>query len=103
MESVGEQTWAHSVKSLRPGGRIVVCGATTGDAPSADLTRTFFLQLTVIGSTMGTRDELERLLRFCVDKDVRPVIQETLPLGEARRGLEAMVANEVVGKIVLIP
>jgi NADPH:quinone reductase-like Zn-dependent oxidoreductase len=103
MESVGEETWAHSVKSLRPGGRIVVCGATTGDRPSADLTRTFFLQLSVIGSTMGTRDELGRLLRFCVDKDVRPLIQETLPLADARKGLEAMVANEVVGKVVLAP
>jgi NADPH:quinone reductase-like Zn-dependent oxidoreductase len=101
METVGEATWAHSLRSLKPGGTLVVSGATTGQAPSAELNRVFFPQLSVIGSTMGTREELERLIRLCVDKDVRPLIQMTLPLDEARRGLEAMLAGEVMGKIVL--
>jgi NADPH:quinone reductase-like Zn-dependent oxidoreductase len=100
METVGEATWAHSVRSLRPGGRIVVSGATSGPAPSAELTRTFFLQLEVLGSTMGTRDELERLLRLCVEKDVRPVIHETMALRDARAGFEAMAGGELQGKVV---
>ncbi len=100
METTGHATWGHSVRSLKPGGAIVVSGATTGDAPPAELTRVFFLQLSVIGSTMGTRDELERLIRFCLEKDLRPVIHETLPLEQARRGFEALRAGEVFGKIV---
>jgi NADPH:quinone reductase-like Zn-dependent oxidoreductase len=100
METVGEATWAHSLRSLKPGGTIVVSGATSGDAPPADLTRVFFLQLSVVGSTMGTRDELERLLRFCVERDVRPVIHATLPLEHARQGFESLLAGEVLGKIV---
>jgi NADPH:quinone reductase-like Zn-dependent oxidoreductase len=100
METIGQATWEHSVRSLKPGGTIVVSGATSGDAPPAQLRRMFFLQLSVVGSTMGTRDELERLIRFCVDRDVRPVIQVTLPLSEARPGFEAMLAGDVHGKIV---
>jgi NADPH:quinone reductase-like Zn-dependent oxidoreductase len=100
METVGEATWGHSVKSLKPGGTLVVCGATSGAAPSAELTRVFFLQLSVLGSTMGTRDELSRLARFLVEQDVRPVIHATLPLREARRGFEAMIEGDVFGKVV---
>jgi len=100
LETVGQATWSHSIRSLKPGGKLVVSGATTGDAPPAELTRVFFLQLSVIGSTMGTRDELERLVRFCVEKDVRPEIDRTLPLTDARRGFEAMLEGDVAGKIV---
>jgi NADPH:quinone reductase-like Zn-dependent oxidoreductase len=100
METIGQATWSHSVKSLKPGGVLVVSGATTGDAPSAELTRIFFLQLSVVGSTMGTRDELDRLARFCVDRGVRPVIDRTLPLRDAREGFAAMLAGDVHGKIV---
>jgi len=100
METIGQATWAHSIRSLKPGGTIVISGATTGDAPPAELTRIFFLQLSVIGSTMGTREELDRLMRLCVDKGVRPVIHSTMPLREARRGFEAMLEGETVGKIV---
>jgi NADPH:quinone reductase-like Zn-dependent oxidoreductase len=100
IETVGEATWAHSIRSLKPGGILVVSGATTGDAPPAELRRMFFLQLSVVGSTMGTRDELERLIRFCVEKDVRPMIDRTLPLADAREGFEAMLNGSFVGKIV---
>ncbi|HEY2437497.1 MAG TPA: zinc-binding dehydrogenase, partial [Solirubrobacteraceae bacterium] len=92
MEAVGEATWSHSIRSLKPGGKIIVAGATTGDAPQAQLRRMFFLQLSVIGSTMGTRDELERLIQLWVDKDIRPAIDKKLPLDEARQGFEAMLA-----------
>src|SRR5260370_21629104 len=100
METVGEATWAHSLKSLRPGGRIVICGATSGAAPPADLNRVFFLQLSVVGSTMGTRDQLGRLARFCVQTGVRPLIDTQLPLDRAREGFAAMLAGEHFGKIV---
>ena len=100
LETVGEATWAHSVRALKPGGTLVVSGATTGQAPPAELGRIFFLQLSVIGSTMGTRDELERLIRFCVARDVRPVIDRTLPLARAREGFQAMLDGSFVGKLV---
>jgi NADPH:quinone reductase-like Zn-dependent oxidoreductase len=100
MESVGQATWAHSVRSLRPGGRIVICGATSGDAPPAELTRIFFTQLSVTGSTMGTRDQLARLARYCEQTGVRPLIDRVLPLDHARDGFAAMIDDDQFGKIV---
>jgi NADPH:quinone reductase-like Zn-dependent oxidoreductase len=100
METTGQATWAHSIRALKPGGTIVISGATTGDAPPAELTRIFFLQLSVVGSTMGTREELGRLIRMCVDQGVRPAISTTMPLSDARQGFEAMLRGETSGKIV---
>jgi NADPH:quinone reductase-like Zn-dependent oxidoreductase len=100
METVGEATWGHSVRSCKPGGRIVISGATSGDAPPAQLTRIFFLQQTIVGSTMGTRDELDRLIAFCVQRDLRPQIHATMALADAREGFAQMLAGDVVGKIV---
>ena len=103
METVGQATWAHSVRSLKPGGTLVVSGATSGPAPPAELNRVFFLQLSVVGSTMGTRDELERLIRFCLERDIRPTIHATLPLADARKGFQALLDGDVVGKVVFNP
>jgi NADPH:quinone reductase-like Zn-dependent oxidoreductase len=103
METVGEATWSHSLKSLRPGGTLVVSGATSGPNPSADLNRVFFLQLRVVGSTMGTRDELAGLLRLCEEAGVRPLVDQVLPLSDARKGLSAMASGDVFGKVVLTP
>ena len=100
METVGEATWAHSLRSLKPGGTVVICGATSGSAPSADLSRVFFLQLSVVGSTMGTRDELARLLTFCEQTGVRPQIDRTMPLAQARDGFAAMISGDLFGKVV---
>ena len=100
MESVGEATWAHSLRALKPGGRIVVCGATSGAVPPADLNRVFFLQLSVAGSTMGTRDELERLAVFLGQTGVRPRIDRTMPLEQAKDGFAAMIAGDLFGKVV---
>ena len=101
IESVGEATWAHSLKSLRPGGRIVVTGATSGANPPADLQRVFFRQLSVVGSTMGTRAELESLVTLLLDTGLRPTIDATYDLRDARSAFEQLVAGDVVGKLVL--
>ncbi|MDT4892979.1 MAG: hypothetical protein QOE97_2014 [Pseudonocardiales bacterium] len=101
METVGEATWAHSIRSLRPGGRIVISGATSGPNPPADLTRIFFLQLQVVGSTMGTKAELADLIAFLHATGLRPRIDRTIPLESAAEGLAAMAAGDLVGKIVL--
>ena len=102
IETVGAATWSHSLKSLKPGGTVVLSGATSGPNPSAtELNRVFFLELKVAGSTMGTKDELASLLDFCVAKGVRPVIDETLPLDRAPEGFARMVRGDLHGKIVL--
>ena len=102
METVGAATWAHSIRSLKGGGTVVVSGATTGDPSHAGLAHVFFRQLSVVGSTMGTLAEFEQLLRFCVNSGVRPLVQETLPLRDARRGFEALAAGDVFGKLVFV-
>ncbi|APU16933.1 MULTISPECIES: zinc-binding dehydrogenase [Actinoalloteichus] len=99
-ETVGKATWSHSLKSLKPGGTVVVAGATSGPDPSADLQRVFFLQLRVLGSTMGTRQELVDLVSFLRLHDVRPQIGLTLPLEQATAGFTAMLGGETAGKIV---
>ncbi|WP_336923272.1 zinc-binding dehydrogenase [Aquipuribacter sp. SD81] len=103
METVGEATWSHSLRALRPGGAVVVSGATSGAMPPADLQRVFFLQLRVLGSTMGTREELGRLLRLCASSGVRPLVDSVLPMADAADGFARMVSGEVVGKVVLVP
>ena len=103
METVGEATWKHSLRALRPGGTLVVCGATSGFNPPAELQRVYFLQLNVIGSTMGTSEELRRLARLLETSGIRPEIDRVLPLSEVREGFAAMAAGEVFGKIVFTP
>ena len=101
METVGAATWSHSVTSLKPGGAIVISGATSGDAPAkAELTKIFFKQLRVIGSTMGTKAELERLAAFVQGKGITPVIDSVRPLAEAREGFEHMANGDVFGKVI---
>ena len=101
LETVGKATWSHSMRALRPGGTLVVSGATTGPDPSADLNRLFFLQLRVVGSTMGTRDELADLLRLCDTTGLRPLVDDVRPLPDARASFEQMAAGNVFGKLVL--
>ena len=100
LETVGAATWSHSLKALRPGGRIVVAGATSGPAPPAELNRIFFQQLSVVGSTMGTRSELATLAQLCVTRGVRPIIDRVVPLADAREGFAALERGDVFGKVV---
>lgn len=103
METVGAATWKHTLRSLRPGGTVVVAGATSGYTADTELNRIFFLQLRVLGSTMGTRDELTRLLAFLDRSGIRPVIDRVLPLAEVAEGFAAMDQGEIFGKIVATP
>jgi NADPH:quinone reductase-like Zn-dependent oxidoreductase len=101
METVGKATWSHSIKALRPGGTLVISGTTSGPDPdNAELTRIFFLQLRVIGSTMGTRSELAALTELLDVSGVRPVIDRVLPMEQAADGFAAMAGGDLFGKVV---
>jgi NADPH:quinone reductase-like Zn-dependent oxidoreductase len=99
-ETVGKATWSHSVKSLKPGGIIVVSGSTSGADANAELQRVFFLQLRITGSTMGTRDELADLLEYIDLQGIRPQIGAELPFARAEEGFRSMRSGETAGKIV---
>lgn len=102
METVGAATWSHSVNSLKPGGTIVISGATSGDAPAkAELTKIFFKQLRVVGSTMGSRGELERLVAFVDQRGIEPVIDSVTPLADARSAFERVAAGDIFGKAIV--
>ena len=102
METVGAATWTHSINCLQPGGSVVICGATSGDAPpKAELTKIYFRQLRVIGSTMGNRTELERLARFVSDRGIEPVVDSVHSLADARDGFARIVDGDVFGKVVI--
>ena len=100
-ENVGEAVWPAAMKSLVRGGRLVTCGATSGDQPGADLRRLFIRQLRVIGSTLGTLSELHDLLAFCQRHGVRPVIEQTFALDQVHAALDRLESGEQFGKIAL--
>jgi len=101
METIGRATWSHSIRALRPGGAIVISGTTSGPNPDdAELTRIFFLQLRVIGSTMGSSAELAGLINLLDATGVRPLVDRELPMEQAREGFAAMAEGDVFGKIV---
>ena len=101
VEHVGDATWATSLAVARQGGRIAVCGATTGPNPPANLHRIWWKQLTVVGSTMGGRADFEGAYELVKSGRARPVIDTVLPLSEIRAAHERLEAGEQMGKIVL--
>lgn len=102
METVGAATWSHSVNSLRPGGTVVISGTTSGAEPSsAELTKIFFKPLRVIGSTMGTKSELESLVNLLVTTGLRPPIHASYELSAARDAFEQLAAGTTFGKLTL--
>ncbi len=102
METVGKATWSHSIRALRPGGAIVISGTTSGPNPDdAELTRIFFLQLRVIGSTMGSSSELASLISMLNATGTKPLIDRELPMERAADGFAAVADGDVFGKIVL--
>ncbi|WP_020525046.1 zinc-binding dehydrogenase [Catelliglobosispora koreensis] len=101
IETVGAATFDHSVKSTKPGGRIVVSGSTSGHQATVDLRRVFFLQQEIIGSTMGTRQELADLLDLVVSTGISPIVDGVYGFTEGRAAFERLNGGDVFGKIVL--
>jgi NADPH:quinone reductase-like Zn-dependent oxidoreductase len=101
IETVGEATFDHSLKCAKPGGRIVVSGATAGYLPKVNLRRVFFGQLEILGSMMGTAEELGALLRLCVERGIRPIIDSQYPFSDVRGAFERLASGDVFGKVVL--
>jgi zinc-binding alcohol dehydrogenase/oxidoreductase len=101
VEHVGEATWQRSLQAARTGGRIAVCGATSGPNPPAALHRIWWKQLTILGSTMGTNADFEAVYELVASGRVRPVVDEVFPLAEAAAAHERMEAGEHIGKIIL--
>jgi NADPH:quinone reductase-like Zn-dependent oxidoreductase len=101
VETIGEATWKSSLAAARAGGRVVLCGATSGPNPPAQLHRIWWKQLDVLGSTMGTRADFEGAFELVKSGRARPVIDRVYPLDEARAAHERLEAGEQFGKIVL--
>ena len=101
VDSVGEATWSHSLKSLRPGGTVVTCGATSGPNANADLNRVFYQQLSIIGSTGCTLPELIALMRLMETAGLRPPISQIVTLDNVREGFEALISGAHRGKIAV--
>lgn len=101
VDTAGAATWAHSLRALAPGGVLLAAGATTGDAPPAELRRIFFRSLRVHGVTMGTRDELARVQAMLVATGTRPALDSVRPATDARLALARMLSGEAFGKLVL--
>lgn len=101
IETVGAATMDHSVRSTRPGGRIVVSGVTSGYLATVDLRRIFFLQQEIVGSTMGTRDELAALVALVTAHGIRPVVDSHHGFGEVQEAFARLATGEMFGKVVL--
>ena len=101
IENVGEAVWGDAMKSLVRGGRLVTCGATSGDQPPADLRRIFIRQLQILGSTLGNLQEFKDLLVFCEQHQLRPVIDRVYPMDQVHDALDVMSRAEQFGKLAL--
>jgi zinc-binding alcohol dehydrogenase/oxidoreductase len=101
VDHVGEATWRTSLEVAAPGGRITVCGATSGPNPPAALHRVWWKQLSILGSTMGTKADFEGAYALIADGRARPVVDEVVPLSEIRAAHARLEAGEQLGKIVL--
>ena len=102
-EHTGAATWPGSIASLKTNGRLVTCGATSGYAAQTDLRQVFYKHLTILGSFMGSKAELLAAMQFIENGKIRAVVDQTLPLGEARRAHELMEDRAQFGKLVLKP
>jgi len=102
-EHVGEATWTESVRSMRWGGTLVVCGATTGFEAATDLRFLWNKQLTFMGSHLGSKAELMEALRFVERGEIKPVVSKTFPLKDVAMAQEMMESDTVIGKIVYVP
>lgn len=103
LEHVGPATWDESLRSLKPGGILVTCGATTGPQVGIDLRFVYSRQASILGSYMGTMGELHEVLKHVFSGKLKPVVDRTFPLKETRAAHEYMEKSQMFGKIVLAP
>lgn len=103
IEHVGQATWDRSVRALAPGGRLVICGNTTGWDAAIDLRFLFSRQLSLLGSYMGTKGELLQAVRFLADGRLAPLVDAVLPLEAAAEAHRRLEAGDVAGKLLLAP
>jgi len=101
VDSVGEKTWEASLKALRPGGRLVTCGATSGPQVSLDLRRLFWFQWSLLGSTMGTRREFAEIVALAGAGKLWPLVDSVVPLEQGRAAYERMARGDQLGKLVI--
>jgi zinc-binding alcohol dehydrogenase/oxidoreductase len=101
VEHVGEATWKTSLQVAAPGGRVTVCGATSGPNPPANLHRIWWKQLTVLGSTMGTQEDFRGVYELVAGGRAKPVVDQVFPLAEAAAAHEHLEAGRQLGKVVL--
>ncbi|MBZ9959298.1 zinc-binding dehydrogenase [Mesorhizobium sp. BR1-1-14] len=101
IENVGEKVWSHALRSLVRGGRLVTCGATSGDQPGADLRRIFIRQLRILGSTLGSLGEFHDLLQFVSHHQSRPVIDSTYALADVHAALDRLEHGRQFGKVTI--
>jgi NADPH:quinone reductase-like Zn-dependent oxidoreductase len=103
METVGEATWAHSLRCVRVGGTVVVAGATSGSAPVEELQRIFFNQITVVGVRVGTLAEMRSLLALVERHQLMPPVDSVYALDDAHDAFRRMMAGNLAGKVILVP
>jgi NADPH:quinone reductase-like Zn-dependent oxidoreductase len=101
VDTVGAATWDHSLRAVRPGGRIVTAGATTGAPPALDLARVFYRQISIIGSSSVTRVEVERMLTFMGSAGLRPVVDSVFPVSRIGDAFRRMEHPDLFGRVVI--
>jgi len=101
VDNVGQSTWMGSIRALRPGGRLLVVGSTSGPQFDLDIRYVFAKQISILGSTMGNREDYRRVMSLLFDGRFKAVIGAEFPLAEARRAQELLAVGDVFGKIVL--
>jgi NADPH:quinone reductase-like Zn-dependent oxidoreductase len=101
VDSVGEQTWDRSLRAMRPGGRLVTCGATTGPHVTLDIRRLFWFQWNLLGSTMGTPREFAAMMAVANSGRLTPVVDSVYPLADGQRAYERLASGRHMGKVVL--
>lgn len=101
VDSVGESTWSHSLKALRPRGRLVTCGATTGPMVSLDIRKLFWFQWSLLGSTMGNHREFREVVHLAEQGHLHPPVDRVFPLADARMAFERLAAGGQFGKLVI--
>jgi D-arabinose 1-dehydrogenase-like Zn-dependent alcohol dehydrogenase len=100
VDNIGKATWEHSLQSVRAGGTVVTVGVTTGNDPSANLLRLVSEKITVMGSIMGTLQEMHNMIRLVIDAGIKPEIGAVMPMEEPKEAIRAMVEGRTHGKTV---